>query len=48
MRITDVRTMRLEGPDPHGIGGQPRTIPFLLVRVDTDAGTFGIGEAWFG
>ncbi len=39
MRITDVRTMRLEGPDPHGIGGHARTVSFLLVRVDTDAGT---------
>jgi galactonate dehydratase len=45
MRIRDVRTMRLEGPDPHGIGGRSRTISFQLVRVETDDGTVGIGEA---
>jgi L-alanine-DL-glutamate epimerase-like enolase superfamily enzyme len=45
MKVTDVRSMRLEGPDPHGIGGQPRTYSFLLVRVETDAGVHGIGEA---
>ena len=45
MRITDVRTMRLTGPDPHGIGGQARMYSFLIVRVDTDAGIHGIGEA---
>jgi galactonate dehydratase len=45
VRVTDVRTMRLEGPDPHGIGGQPRTVSFCLVRIDTDAGLFGVGEA---
>jgi L-alanine-DL-glutamate epimerase-like enolase superfamily enzyme len=45
MKVTDIRTMRLEGPDPQGIGGQARTCSFLLVRVDTDAGVFGIGEA---
>ena len=37
--------MRLEGPDPGGIGGHARTYSFLLVRVDTDAGLHGIGEA---
>jgi galactonate dehydratase len=45
MRISDIRTMRLTGPDAHGIGGRARTISFLLLRIDTDAGTFGIGEA---
>jgi L-alanine-DL-glutamate epimerase-like enolase superfamily enzyme len=44
-RIKDVRWMRLEGPDPHGIGGQPRTYSFCLLRVDAEDGTFGIGEA---
>lgn len=37
--------MRLEGPDPHGIGGQPRTYSFCLVRVDADDGRYGVGEA---
>jgi L-alanine-DL-glutamate epimerase-like enolase superfamily enzyme len=45
MKVTNIRTMRLEGPDPHGIGGQARTYSFLIVRVDTDADVFGIGEA---
>lgn len=45
MRVTDVRTMLLEGPDPHGIGGRPRTWQVLLVRVDTDSGVYGLGEA---
>jgi L-alanine-DL-glutamate epimerase-like enolase superfamily enzyme len=37
--------MRVTGADPGGIGGVPRTYAFLLVRVDTDAGIHGIGEA---
>jgi galactonate dehydratase len=37
--------MRLRGPDPHGIGGSAREVEFLYVRVDTDSGLFGIGEA---
>jgi len=45
MKITDVRTMRLAGPDPHGVGGQARTWTIELVRVDTDAGIHGLGEA---
>ncbi|MBM4408072.1 MAG: mandelate racemase/muconate lactonizing enzyme family protein [Chloroflexi bacterium] len=45
MKITDVRTMRLTGPDPHGIGGIGRDVTIELVRVDTDAGLYGIGEA---
>ena len=45
MRVTDLRWMRLEGPDPHGIGGQPRTYSFCLVRVDGEGGLYGIGEA---
>jgi galactonate dehydratase len=44
MRITDVRTMRLVGPDAHGIGGRPRQISLRLVRIDTDAGISGFGE----
>lgn len=43
--IRDLRWMRLEGPDPHGIGGQPRSYSFCLVRVDAEDGSFGIGEA---
>ena len=30
MKITDVRTMLLHGPDPHGVGGVERTWHVLL------------------
>jgi len=45
MKITDVRTMLLAGPDPHGVGGIERNWHVLFVRVDTDAGLYGLGEA---
>ena len=45
MKITDVRTAKLVGPDSHGVGGKARNVSFVLVRVDTDEGLYGIGEA---
>ncbi len=45
MRITDVRSMRLSGPRPHSVGGAESTIGKWIVRVDTDAGIHGLGEA---
>jgi D-galactarolactone cycloisomerase len=52
MRITGVETivvrmpMRIEGPAPK-MGGTPRTfMEILLVRVDTDEGVTGWGEAF--
>ena len=45
VKITDVRTMLLLGPDPHGVGGLERSWHVLLVRIDTDAGVYGLGEA---
>jgi L-alanine-DL-glutamate epimerase-like enolase superfamily enzyme len=45
MKITDIRTLVLVGPDAHGIGGQSRDWHILLVRIDTDAGLYGLGEA---
>src|SRR5688572_14076083 len=45
MKLTDIRTLALEGPDHHGIGGKARTWRVLLVRVDTDEGVYGLGEA---
>ena len=36
MKITDVRTMLLLGPDPHGVGGVERSWHVQFVRVDTD------------
>ena len=45
MKVSDVRWQILEGLDPHGIGGRPRTRRVLVVRVETDAGVHGLGEA---
>lgn len=45
MKISNVRTMVLVGPDDHGVGGQSRNWHVLLVRIDTDAGLYGLGEA---
>jgi galactonate dehydratase len=45
MKVTDVRTMLLTGPDEHGVGGIARDWHVLLVRVDTDAGIYGLGES---
>lgn len=45
MKITDVRTMRLWGPRVHGVGGETGSfIAKVIVRVDTDAGIYGLGE----
>src|SRR5262245_22588004 len=45
MKITDVRTMRLWGPLLHGVGGQQGMIGKIIVRVDSDQGLYGLGEA---
>jgi L-alanine-DL-glutamate epimerase-like enolase superfamily enzyme len=45
MKITDIRTMKLTGIDTHGVGAVEREWTIMLVRVDTDAGVYGIGEA---
>jgi L-alanine-DL-glutamate epimerase-like enolase superfamily enzyme len=45
MKITNVRTMLLTGPDPHGLGGQTRDWSILLVKIETDDGLYGLGEA---
>jgi galactonate dehydratase len=45
MKITDIRSMRLWGPLHHGQGGATTDmIAKVVVRVDTDAGVFGLGE----
>ena len=44
MKITDIRMMRLWGPRNHGVGGGTAKIVKVVVRVDTDAGIFGLGE----
>ncbi|MBK6732476.1 MAG: mandelate racemase/muconate lactonizing enzyme family protein [Bacteroidetes bacterium] len=45
MKITNVRTTVLRGVDPHGMGGTPRTWHLIVVRIDTDTGIYGLGEA---
>lgn len=44
MKITDIRMMRLWGPRLHGVGGGETKIAKVIVRVDTDAGIYGLGE----
>lgn len=44
MKITDIRMMRLWGPRNHGVGGGTAKIAKVVVRVDTDAGLYGLGE----
>jgi galactonate dehydratase len=44
MKITDIRMMRLWGPRNHGVGGGTSSIAKVVVRVDTDAGLYGLGE----
>ena len=46
MKITSIRSMRLFGPLIHGVGGETGgMIGKVVVRVDTDAGIYGLGEA---
>lgn len=45
MKITDIRMIRLWGPRNHGVGGGRAKIAKVIVRVDTDAGIYGLGEA---
>ena len=44
MKITHIRSMLLKGPRPHGVGAEVTTARKLIVRVDTDAGVYGLGE----
>ena len=46
MKITSIRSMRLFGPLLHGQGGETGgSIGKVVVRIDTDAGIHGLGEA---
>lgn len=45
MKVTDVRTMKLTGPLYHAPGGVEGQASKMLIRVDTDAGIYGLGEA---
>ena len=44
MKIISIRMMRLWGPRNHGVGGGSAKIARVVVRVDTDAGIYGLGE----
>jgi galactonate dehydratase len=44
MKITDIRMMRLWGPRNHSVGGGIAKVAKVIVRVDTDAGIYGLGE----
>ena len=46
MKITDLRYLTLTGPREHALGGATGvTISKIIVRIDTDAGIYGLGEA---
>jgi len=45
LKITDVRHLTLTGPRVHSVGGSAGTISKVIVRIDTDAGIYGLGEA---
>lgn len=45
MKITNIRTLRLLGPRHHDVGGGESKIAKLIVRIDTDSGLYGLGEA---
>lgn len=45
MKITGIRTMLLRGPRPHSVGAKVEEVTRLVVRVDSDAGIDGLGEA---
>lgn len=45
MKVTRLRWMRIEGYDDHGVGGVGRRRGILVLRVDTDEGIYGLGEA---
>ena len=45
MKITDVRMLKLVGPRLHSMGGTTGEIGKVVVRIDTDAGLYGLGEA---
>lgn len=45
MKIRDMRTMKLTGTDPHGLGGESRDWSVVIVKIIAEDGSFGIGEA---
>ena len=45
MKITEVRMLKLVGPRLHSMGGSTGEIGKVIVRVDTDSGLYGLGEA---
>ena len=47
MKITDIRTMLLQGPLFHGMGAATGQRHVLIVRIDSDAGLYGLGQLEF-
>ena len=45
MKITEVRMLKLIGPRLHSMGGATGEIGKIIVRIDTDTGLYGLGEA---
>ena len=45
MKVTDVRSMKLIGPLYHAQGGVEGEASKMLIRIDTDADIYGLGEA---
>lgn len=45
MKVTGVRSTRLVGPRPHSLGGEEGRFSTILIRVDSDEGVYGLGEA---
>ena len=45
MKITDIRQIKLVGPRIHCLGGTRGTIGKVVIRVETDSGLYGLGEA---
>lgn len=45
MKVTDLRTMKLTGPLYHAMGGVEGETSKLIIRIDTDAGIYGLGES---
>lgn len=45
MKVTDLRTMKLTGPLYHAMGGVEGEKSKLIIRIDTDAGIYGLGES---
>jgi galactonate dehydratase len=44
MKITNLRTMKIQGPLSHTQGGAEGTFTKLIIRIDGEGGLYGLGE----